>query len=242
MHCGGRIARSTPPCQGRRSIPRQNPINAVNHLHLFPAALKARLKLSCFVLLCGALSSCAGTPRQTAKTNTSQPVLYEWRGDAASGPAMVNIVLSEQKAYIYRGGEPAGWTYLATGTPGHDTPTGTFTVLEKRPHKSSGTYGSIVNASGQVIDSDAAVGRERIPPGGRFVGAPMPYWMRLTGGGIGMHAGPIPQPGRPASHGCIRLPAAMAAKLYDVVDTGSKVVITHEPIVPETQYAVVGAQ
>ena len=56
----------------------------------------------------------------------------------------------------------------------------------------------------------------------------MPYWMRLTGGGIGMHAGLIPQPGLPASHGCIRLPREMAAKLYEVVDTGSKVVITYD--------------
>jgi lipoprotein-anchoring transpeptidase ErfK/SrfK len=170
------------------------------------------------------------------------PPLYEWRGDHVSGPAMVNIVLSEQKAYIYRGGQPAGWTYLASGTPGHDTPTGSFTVLEKKPQKSSGTYGSIVNASGQVINSDAEAGCDPIPPGGRFVGAPMPYWMRLTGGGTGMHAGHIPQPGRPASHGCIRLPAAMAAKLYDVVDTGSKVVITREAIVPESQFAMAGAQ
>jgi lipoprotein-anchoring transpeptidase ErfK/SrfK len=141
---------------------------------------------------------------------------------------MVRIVLNEQKAYIYRGGETAGWTYLASGLPGYDTPTGTFAVLEKSPLKSSGTYGMIKNSAGQVIDSDAKSGRESIPPGGRFVGAPMPHWMRLTGSGIGMHAGVIPQPGLPASHGCIRLPAAMAAKLYDVVDVGSTVIITRD--------------
>jgi lipoprotein-anchoring transpeptidase ErfK/SrfK len=56
----------------------------------------------------------------------------------------------------------------------------------------------------------------------------MPHWMRLTGGGIGMHAGIIPNPGLPASHGCIRLPAPMAATLYQVVAPGSKVVITHD--------------
>jgi lipoprotein-anchoring transpeptidase ErfK/SrfK len=56
----------------------------------------------------------------------------------------------------------------------------------------------------------------------------MPYWMRLTGDGVGMHAGAIPQPGYPASHGCIRLPVVMAARLYDVVDVGTKVVVTHD--------------
>ena len=145
-----------------------------------------------------------------------------------SGPTTVNVVLNEQKAYIYRGGQPAGWTYVASGRSGHDTPTGSFTVMEKKAQKSSQTYGVIVNSSGDVINSDAMAGRDPIPQGGRFVGAPMPYWMRLTGTGIGMHAGNIPQPGSPASHGCVRLPAAMAAKLYDVVDVGSKVVVTHD--------------
>jgi hypothetical protein len=194
--------------------------------------VQAGLGWVCSLLFCGALASCAGTKQHTtaSTSHASTPALYDWHGDSMSGPATINVVLSEQKAYIYRGGQPAGWTYLATGTPGYSTPTGSFSVLEKKSQKRSGTYGMIENASGQVIDSDAKAGRESIPPGGRFVGASMPYWMRLTGSGIGMHAGPIPQPGRPASHGCIRLPAPMAAKLYDVVSVGSKVVITHDPI------------
>jgi hypothetical protein len=194
------------------------------------ALQEAGLKFACLLLLCGALASCASQQHTVAKANpqTQAPPLYDWHGDGEPGPTTVNIVLNEQKAYIYRGGQPAGWTYLASGKPGHDTPTGTFTVLEKMPHKASETYGSIVNSSGQVINSDAEAGRDSIPAGGHFVGAPMPHWMRLTGSGIGMHAGYIPHPGLPASHGCIRLPAAMAATLYDVVDVGTKVVVTHD--------------
>ena len=97
--------------------------------------------------------------------------------------------------------------------------------MEKQQHKSSNRYGVIVNAAGEVVDGSATAGRERIPAGGRFVGAPMPYWMRLTGYGIGMHAGPIPNPGMPASHGCIRLPQDLAARLFEVVDVGTKVTI-----------------
>src|SRR5436190_15225289 len=122
------------------------------------ALQKAGVKLSCLLLLCGALASCASQPRHTvAKANaqTQQPPLYDWHGDSVSGPTTVNVVLNEQKAYIYRGGQPAGWTYLASGKSGHDTPTGTFTVLEKKPRKSSETYGVVVNSSGQVINSDA---------------------------------------------------------------------------------------
>jgi hypothetical protein len=195
------------------------------------ALQKAGVQLACLAILCGALASCASQPRHTvvkANTQAQQPPLYDWHGDAASGPTTVNVVLNEQKAYIYRGGQPVGWTYVASGKAGHDTPTGSFTVLEKKPLKASETYGVIENSSGQVINSDAMAGRDSIPKGGHFVGAPMPHWMRLTGTGIGMHAGNIPQPGLPASHGCLRLPAAMAAKLYDVVDVGSKVVVTYD--------------
>jgi lipoprotein-anchoring transpeptidase ErfK/SrfK len=53
--------------------------------------------------------------------------------------------------------------------------------------------------------------------------APMPYWMRLTWRGIGMHAGPIPRPGNPASHGCIRLPRPFAIQLYQIVRIGTPV-------------------
>jgi lipoprotein-anchoring transpeptidase ErfK/SrfK len=54
----------------------------------------------------------------------------------------------------------------------------------------------------------------------------MPYWMRLTGSGVGMHAGPIPNPGQPASHGCIRMPLAMAETLFQHVNVGTPVTIT----------------
>jgi hypothetical protein len=62
-----------------------------------------------------------------------------------------------------------------------------------------------------------------------YVPAPMPYWMRLTSYGIGMHGGIIPEPGAPASHGCIRLPKDFVSTLYEVVDVGTSVVITNEP-------------
>ena len=102
--------------------------------------------------------------------------------------------------------------------------------MEKQAQKSSNLYGVIVNSSGNVVDSDARSGRDAIPRGSRFVGAPMPYWMRLTSYGIGMHAGPIPRPGLPASHGCIRLPEAMAAKLFEIVQVGTPVtIIGHAP-------------
>jgi hypothetical protein len=194
------------------------------------------LALLCVAIIATVLlPSCASTGSQgkakQADLAAQRPTLYEWNevGEGAPGPAKIRIELDEQKAYIYKGGEFTAWTYLASGRENHRTPRGTFRIMEKQAQKASSEYGMIVDANGNVIDRDATNGEESIPPGGRFVGAPMPHWMRLTGYGIGMHAGNIPNPGMPASHGCIRLPADVAAKLYEVVDVGTEVTISGEP-------------
>lgn len=206
------------------------------------------LLTAALAVIATSLSSCALNQRwldrqaalAKARAEANKPPLFDWKGDTITGPATVNILLSEQKAYIFRGGQEAGWTYLASGTANHRTPTGSFTVLEKKAQKSSNRYGVIVNSAGNVVDWDATAGRESVPSGGRFVGAPMPYWMRITAGGVGMHAGPIPQPGMPASHGCIRLPQEMAAKLFEVVDVGTKVTISGD--IPSAPPPPLGAQ
>jgi len=155
----------------------------------------------------------------------SQPVMYVWNGSSKPGPLSVNIDLSEQKAYLFKGGENVGWTYVATGRSGFASPTGTFHIMEKIVDKRSNRYGMIIDSSGDVVNSNATAGVSRIPPGGRFVGARMPYWMRITGYGIGLHAGAIPHPGSPASHGCIRLPRDMAATIFQNVSVGARVTI-----------------
>jgi len=161
-----------------------------------------------------------------APGQTVQAPLFEWKGAELSGPLAVNIDLGEQKAQLMRGGQPASWTYVATGTSSHPTPTGSFRVTEKVQDKHSTSWGKIVDASGDTVNHNAKNGRDSIPNGGRFVGAPMPYWMRVNGA-IGMHAGPIPNPGSPASHGCIRLPREMAEILFGVAQVGTPVQITY---------------
>ena len=154
------------------------------------------------------------------KTGTpAAPVLYEWNGGSLSGGLAVTIDLSEQKAFITRGGQPVGWTYVASGKSGHGTPTGSYSVSEKVLDKYSDRWGQVVNGRGDVVVSDARSGRDG---GGRFVGASMPFWMRFHGP-IGMHAGHLPSPGSPASHGCVRLPRGMAEILFGVVEIGTLV-------------------
>ncbi len=56
--------------------------------------------------------------------------------------------------------------------------------------------------------------------------------MRLTDGGVGLHAGFIP--GYPASHGCVRLPMGMAKELFQHVEPGTPVEITSNTMADAT--------
>lgn len=178
------------------------------------------------VLLGIMLVSCATTP--LSSTGIDDDDLYEWDGEDMEGKVSIEIRLPEQKAYVFIGGEEAGWTYVATGTKGHPTPRGKFTVIEKIENKRSNRYGVIYNAEGEIVNRDAKSTRDRVPNGGNFEGASMPHWMRLSNIGIGMHEGYIPNPGYPASHGCIRMPKDMAEILFEIVKIGTPVKITGE--------------
>ena len=191
----------------------------------------ALLLAAAAVLLLNACSSHQTALRQTEPPRAvSQPdeASYSYWSESQPGaPLRVRIDLSEQTAYFFRGDTKVGQSRVATGKAGHSTPTGSFTIMEKVAHKRSNLYGRIYDADGNVAVSDADTRRHSVPSGGRYVGAPMPYWMRLTGSGIGMHVGAIPNPGQPASHGCIRMPEHMARTLFANAPTGTRVTITH---------------
>ncbi len=150
--------------------------------------------------------------------------LYEWSGDGRSVTRII-VNTNEQKARFYAGDEQIGWTTVASGVSKHPTPVGHFEVMEKVENKRSNLYGRIYTKGGKVMRADAKSGRDAVPAGARFEGAKMPYFLRLTYDGIGLHAGPIPRPGRPASHGCIRMPSKMAPILFKHVNVGTKVSI-----------------
>ena len=158
-----------------------------------------------------------------AEEPTEPGKLFEWDGN---GRKLTRIVIdtNAQTAHFYAGKERVGWTTIASGVASHPTPRGQFSILEKARDKRSNLYGKIVGGNGRVIRSSAD-GNDPVPRGARFVGASMPNFMRLTYDGIGMHAGPIPHPGRPASHGCIRMPPQVAAAVYEHVGPGTAVTI-----------------
>lgn len=128
---------------------------------------------------------------------------FLWAPEVApEGPMMLVVSLATQRAVVYRNGIPIAITTVSTGRPGHRTPTGIFTVLERDVEHYSSLYNS----------------------------APMPHMQRLTWGGVALHGGDLP--GYPASHGCIRLPREFARRLFGVTRLGMTVVITNEAAVP----------
>src|SRR6476646_1572635 len=126
----------------------------------------------------------------------------------------IEIDLQDQMAYLVEGGQVALATPISSGRGGHLTETGSFRIIEKEQNHYSNMYGKIVDARGNTIVSDADADMP-VSQGGRFIPAPMRYFMRFNGS-IGMHAGYLP--GYPASHGCVRLPDADAIVLFESVD------------------------
>jgi hypothetical protein len=114
---------------------------------------------------------------------------------APTGPVLVYVDLTRQRATVYRNGVRIAVSTISSGKPGYETPTGVFTILEKDIDHRSRTYDD----------------------------APMPYQQRLTWKGVALHAGNLP--GNPASHGCVRLPMEFAKKLFTVTPMGGTVVI-----------------
>ncbi|MEP2774337.1 MAG: L,D-transpeptidase [Luteolibacter sp.] len=153
-------------------------------------------------------------------------IMYQWHDTGGPGEISVSIDLGEQIATVKRGGREVGWAFVATGVEGRGTPAGTYHISEKIVDKYSNRYGWIENEFGEVIDDDASPG-DYVPPGAVYKPAPMPYWMRLTSYGIGMHVGNIPRPGAPASHGCIRMPKEFVPKLFEQVKIGTPVRISY---------------
>ena len=141
-------------------------------------------------------------------------------GAAESGYS-VEIDLGDQRAYLLYDRAVVHETPISSGRPGYSTPTGSFQVLDKNADHRSSLYGKIVDARGRTVVADADSSMP-IPPGGKFVNAPMPYFVRFTGG-IGTHAGYLP--GYAASHGCVRMPEDSARYFFNMVEPGTPVTV-----------------
>ena len=165
------------------------------------------------------LASCATKPPPPVAPVHVDTISY-WEGDGVTGSPRIVIDLSDQVARYYKGGQLVGVSQISSGREGYGTTRGRFRVTEKDIDHRSSIYGSYVDADGNVVNDDVDVRSDPRPPGTRFLGASMRYFMRINGG-IGMHEGYLP--GVPASHGCIRLPSRMAKIYYHATPHGTPV-------------------
>jgi lipoprotein-anchoring transpeptidase ErfK/SrfK len=140
-----------------------------------------------------------------------------------SDNARVVVSISKQRVFLYGGEELYIDSPISSGKSAGMTPTGSFTVIQKDPNHRSNIYGSFVDSSGRTVRAGVSTRVDSAPSGTHFVGSPMKWFMRLTNNGIGLHVGLLP--GYPASHGCIRLPEAIAPLIYQKVKIGTPVVI-----------------
>ncbi|MEI6673557.1 MAG: L,D-transpeptidase [Verrucomicrobiota bacterium] len=139
------------------------------------------------------------------------------------GNSHVRIDLTQQRGFLMNGDQVALDYPICSGRPGHETPTGNFSILEMLVEKQSNVYGRIYDAEDVCVNKDADITKDPVPEGGRFDGAPMRYWMRLTNDGVGHHIALVRR--APASHACIRGPVGAIPIVYSKVKLGTKVTV-----------------
>lgn len=145
----------------------------------------------------------------------------------------VVVSLADQKAWLLnRGGQAVLETDVATGVPGKDTPTGRFTVLERSVDKRSNRYGKLIyRDTGKVFAEKSWLHSGPRPSNVEFLGTPMPYWMRLTWYGVGLHVGEFPKRTR-CSFGCVRVFEAAQPLIYSKTQLGTPVHIVSHSLIP----------
>ena len=122
--------------------------------------------------------------------------------DPPKGPLQIIISIADQRVSLFDNGALIARSSVSTGTQGHPTPFGVFSVISKQRWHRSNIYSA----------------------------APMPYMQRITWSGIALHAGVVP--GHPASHGCIRLKNDFAVRLWHFTKRGTRVIIAHDDVQP----------
>lgn len=127
-----------------------------------------------------------------------EPGEFLWEPEGApAGPLRIVVDLRAQHLYVYRGGVEIGRAFVLYGADNKPTPTGTFSILQKKIDYHSRTYDS-----------------------------PMPFMLRLTNDGVAIHASELVD-GESATHGCIGLPHEFASLLFRQAKLGDKVLVTN---------------
>ena len=144
--------------------------------------------------------------RRTRRKKIKAPIVpAKWYpAEDSKEPVQVIVSLPEQKLFVYKGDKLLVTSRVSSGKTGYSTPSGVFSILQKNRFHRSNIYS----------------------------GAPMPFMQRLTWSGIALHGSNSVPKGRPASHGCVRLPHAFASQLFRFTQKGAHVVVANEKVEP----------
>jgi lipoprotein-anchoring transpeptidase ErfK/SrfK len=169
------------------------------------------------------LAGCATRPKPLQKPAApAGPKPSYWVGDGVPGAPSIVVDIGDQRAYFYKGEKIVGETKISTGRKGFETAMGSYKVIQKDKDHVSNLYGEYVDEAGEVVKSNVDVSRDPVPEGATFRGAKMPYFLRFYAG-YGLHAGRVPD--HRASHGCVRLPRAMAEHFFQNAPYGTPVTV-----------------
>ena len=154
---------------------------------------------------------------------------------AANGKnTKLKIDISEQRVRLYVDGKVALCSPCTTGAKrklepntgiirNQSTPKGTFKITEKISDKRSTIFGKMYQGKKLVYKGDR---RKYKGKKAKYVGASLKNWMRLTSGGIGLHASKYVKR-YPGSNGCVRLPLAVSQTIFKNVRKGTTVSIVN---------------
>jgi hypothetical protein len=137
-----------------------------------------------------------------ARRERAEPKKEVGFGEMPKGPLQIVVSIDHQKVTLFSNGVRVAQGPVSTGVPGHPTPMGVFSIIEKDRYHRSNLYSN----------------------------APMPFMQRITWSGVALHEGVLP--GYPASHGCIRMSQDFAQKLWPTTKLGARVIVARGDLAP----------
>ena len=137
-----------------------------------------------------------------ARRERAEPKKEVGFGEMPKGPLQIVVSIDHQKVTLFSNGVRVAQGPVSTGVPGHPTPMGVFSIIEKDRYHRSTLYSN----------------------------APMPFMQRITWSGVALHEGVLP--GYPASHGCIRMSQDFAQKLWPTTKLGARVIVARGDLAP----------
>jgi hypothetical protein len=177
------------------------------------------------------LNACSAPAPPAAAIDTSSPrwkICEEKCAAAKAGKVRIDISLASCTAQLLdHDGELLAEMDVSPGVPEHKTPAGSYYVREKLPVKNSNLYGQYVNSdTREVVVARAWEHKGKRPEGTVYQGIAMPFWLRLTDYGVGVHVGGFNR-GQPSSHGCIRCPEPGQRVFWEMSRVGTPVRVHH---------------